>query len=52
MRLRWCVLATALVLVVTACGGGSGGNTAVADGLGGSTTHDDRGQQRLQGHDR
>lgn len=42
MRLRWCVLATALVLVVTACGGGSsskgssggGGN----GGLGGPTT--------------
>ena len=37
MRLRWCVLATALVLVVTACGGGSSGNSA-GGGLGGSTT--------------
>ena len=40
MRLRWCVLATALVLVVTACGGGSSskdGDT-VGGGLGGTTT--------------
>jgi hypothetical protein len=37
MRLRWCVLATALVLIVTACGGGSsGGGSSV--GLGGTTT--------------
>ena len=28
MRLRWCVLATALVLVVTACGGGSSSGRA------------------------
>ena len=38
MRLRWCVLATALVLVVTACGGGSSGGGAAGGGLGGSTT--------------
>ena len=39
MRLRWCVLATALVLLATACGGGSGGNSAGGgDGLGGGTT--------------
>jgi hypothetical protein len=37
MRLRWCVLATALVLVVSACGGGSSGKTA-GGGLSGSTT--------------
>jgi Periplasmic binding protein len=39
MRLRWCVLATALVLVVNACGGGSsrdGGNAG--GGLGATTT--------------
>jgi hypothetical protein len=36
MRLRWCVLATALVFLVAACssGGGGGGDT----GLGGATT--------------
>ncbi|HEV7524580.1 MAG TPA: ABC transporter substrate-binding protein [Acidimicrobiia bacterium] len=39
MRLRWCVLATALVLVVTACGGGSSNNnTSSGDGLGGETS--------------
>ncbi len=42
MRLRWCVLATALVLVVTACGGGSssksGGTSGGGGGLGGTTT--------------
>ena len=37
MRLRWCVLATALVLVVTACGS-SGGGTSAGNGLGGTTT--------------
>ncbi len=39
MRLRWCVLATALVLVVTACGGGSSKPSASGggDGLGGTT---------------
>jgi len=36
MRLRWCVLATALVLVVTACGGGS--SKSGNGGLGGATT--------------
>jgi hypothetical protein len=36
MRLRWCVLATALVLVVTACGGGSSNKSG--GGLGGATT--------------
>ncbi len=38
MRLRWCVLATALVLVVTACGGGSsksGSSDTGSGGLGG-----------------
>ena len=30
MRLRWCVLATALVLGVTACGGGSSGKAVDA----------------------
>ena len=38
MRLRWCVLATALVLVVTACGGGSSGGSSSGGGLGGATT--------------
>jgi hypothetical protein len=41
MRLRWCVLATALVLVVTACGGGSSNKSSSSgggDGLGGDTT--------------
>jgi Periplasmic binding protein len=40
MRLRWCVLASALVLGVTACGGGSSSKSAGAggDGLGGATT--------------
>jgi hypothetical protein len=40
MRLRWCVLATALVLVVTACGGGSSnsGGGGGGGGLGGPTT--------------
>jgi len=42
MRLRWCVLATALVLLVTACGGGSGSSKAASngggDGLGGGAT--------------
>ncbi len=39
MRLRWCVLATALVLVVTACGGGSSkSSSSGGGGLGGPTT--------------
>jgi hypothetical protein len=39
MRLRWCVLATALVLVVSACSGGkSGGGSSAGNGLGGATT--------------
>ena len=38
MRLRWYVLATALVLVLTACGGGSSGGGTAGGGLGGSTT--------------
>jgi hypothetical protein len=38
MRLRWCVLATALVLVVTACGGGSGKGGSSTGGLGATTT--------------
>ncbi len=42
MRLRWCVLATALVMVVTACGGGSNksgsSGTNNGGGLGGPTT--------------
>jgi hypothetical protein len=37
MRLRWCVLATAVVLVVTACGS-SGGGKPSGNGLGGATT--------------
>ncbi len=35
MRLRWCVLATALVLVVTACGGGSSKSGTSNTGNGG-----------------
>jgi hypothetical protein len=38
MRLRWCVLATALVLVVTACGSSGGGGNNAGNGLGGPTT--------------
>ena len=41
MRLRWCVLATALVLVVTACGssgGSSGSKDTSGNGLGGATS--------------
>ncbi|MDP9334722.1 MAG: ABC transporter substrate-binding protein [Actinomycetota bacterium] len=38
MRLRWCVLATALVLVVTACGSGGSGGKSAGNGLGGATT--------------
>lgn len=40
MRLRWCVLATALVVGVTACGGGSNKSAGdgEGDGFGGSTT--------------
>ena len=39
MRLRWCVLATALVLVVTACGSSGGGSKNTAgNGLGGATS--------------
>jgi Periplasmic binding protein len=39
MRLRWCVLATASVLVVTACSSGkSGGGSSAGNGLGGATT--------------
>jgi Periplasmic binding protein len=38
MRLRWCVLATALVLVVTACGGGSSGSGGGGGGLDGGAT--------------
>jgi hypothetical protein len=37
MRLRWPVLATALVLLVSACGGGGSGNSS-SGGLGGGTT--------------
>ncbi|HUI49461.1 MAG TPA: ABC transporter substrate-binding protein [Acidimicrobiia bacterium] len=38
MRLRWCVLATALVLVATACGSsGGGGGSNNAGGLGATT---------------
>jgi hypothetical protein len=37
MRLRWCVLATALVLVVAACGSGGSGKSG-GGGLGGATT--------------
>jgi hypothetical protein len=37
MRLRWCVLATALVLVVTACGGGNTDNKSSSGGLGATT---------------
>jgi hypothetical protein len=37
MRLRWCVLATALVLVVTACSSGGGGGNTAGNGLGGTT---------------
>jgi hypothetical protein len=37
MRLRWCVLATALVLIVTACGSGGGGGNNAGNGLGGTT---------------
>jgi ABC-type branched-subunit amino acid transport system substrate-binding protein len=39
MRLQWAVFSTALVLVVTACSGGSNGNgNASSGGLGGPTT--------------
>jgi hypothetical protein len=39
MRLRWCVLATALLLGVTACSsGGSGKSAGGGDGLGGATS--------------
>ncbi len=41
MRLRWCVLATALVLGITACGGGSSNGSSGGGGgggLGGPTT--------------
>jgi Periplasmic binding protein len=40
MRLRWCVLATALVLLVSACGGGSSSKDAASgvDDLSGATT--------------
>jgi substrate-binding family protein len=39
MRLRWPVLATALVLLVSACGGGSSNNSSGNNGgLGGATT--------------
>jgi len=39
MRLRWCVLATALVVLVSACGGGgSNKSSSSGDGLGGATT--------------
>jgi hypothetical protein len=39
MRLRWCVLATALVLVVTACGSSGGGSKNTSgNGLGGATS--------------
>jgi len=39
MRLRWCVPATALVVLVAACGGGSSGKGGSAGGgLGGTTT--------------
>lgn len=37
MRLRWPVIATALVVLVSACGGGSSGNSG-SSGLGGGTT--------------
>jgi len=38
MRLRWPVLATALVLLVSACGGGSSSSSGGNGGLGGATT--------------
>ncbi|HEY5171448.1 MAG TPA: ABC transporter substrate-binding protein [Acidimicrobiia bacterium] len=38
MQLRRYVLATALVIAVSACGGGSSGTNSVGGGLGGSTT--------------
>ena len=39
MRLRWCVFATALVVLVSACGGGgSSKSSSSGDGLGGATT--------------
>ena len=40
MQLRWCVVATALVLGVSACGGGSSNKSSSGggDGLGGATT--------------